>query len=159
MPTVTYVPVTSEALWQEARRVRQRVFVEEQRCPPEEEWDALDDWAGGAAQHLVVQVDGETAGTARWYVAEHDGQTVAKLGRFALLPAFRGQGLGRALVAHVAAEAARAGYAHQMLYAQAHLEAFYEGFGFRRCGADFWEAGILHTPMAKGAGRGAAGEG
>lgn len=147
-----FLPVTDDALWAAARMVRQRVFVEEQACPPDEEWDAWDDWAGSGAHHVVMQVDGETAGTARWHPVVHEGAAAAKLERFAVLPAFRGRGLGQALVAHVAADAARAGYARQVLYAQAHLERFYEAHGFRRCGETFWEVGILHVPMCRDAG-------
>jgi len=147
---LVFLPVTSEALWQGARRVRQRVFVEEQACPPEEEWDAWDSWATSGAHHVVMQVRGETVGVARWHATEHEGATAARLGRFAVLAEYRGHGLGHALVGHVSETAARAGFARQVLYAQAHLEAFYQGFGFRRCGADFWDVGILHVPMSKG---------
>ncbi len=144
-------PVTTEALWQEARRVRQVVFVEEQRCPPEEEWDALRRLGAAARRSTsscrwTARPPAPRAGLCRTTT----DSPVAHLGRFALLPAFRGRGLGRALVEHVAARAAAAGYAKQFLAAQAHLEAFYAGFGFARCGADFWEAGILHTPMCRG---------
>jgi predicted GNAT family N-acyltransferase len=146
---LTIVPVTTEALWQAAREVRQRVFVEEQACPPEEEWDAWDDWATSGARHFVALVHGAAAATARWHVAEHEGAPAAKLERFAVLPEYRGHGVGHALVAHVSREAEAAGYARQILYAQAHLERFYARHGFHQCGETFWEVGILHVPMAR----------
>ena len=139
-------PIEGAADWQAVSAIRQRVFVEEQRCPPEEEWDAHD----ATARHVLLTTEDRPAGCARWRVASHDGRAAAKLERFAVLPEFRGRGLGRALVGWVVADAEQAGFSRQMLYAQAHLEAFYESFGFRRSGLDFWEAGLLHTPMVRG---------
>lgn len=138
--------IESPADWEAVRAIRQRVFVEEQRCPPEQEWDAYDE----AARHVLLTVDGQPVGCARWRVAQHDGRARAKLERFAILPEFRGHGHARALVGWVVADAERAGFAAQMLHAQAHLERFYASFGFRRSGDDFWEAGILHVPMTRG---------
>ena len=146
----TLVPVDSDALWQHAVRIRTEVFIGEQACPPDEEWDAFDPWDGpGAACHVVAFVDDVPAATARWRVAEHGDHRVAKLERFAVVPAFRGLGLGRWLVGQVVALAEGAGHLHQVLHAQAHLEDFYGTFGFHRSGDDFWEAGIRHVPMEK----------
>ena len=147
---VVLVLVTSDSLWAHAEAIRTRVFVEEQACPPDEEWDAFDDWAGGAARHFVLFVGDAPAATARWRVAEHDGHAVAKLERFAVLPAFRGRGLGRTLVARVLADAEESGHARFVLHAQAHLERFYGTFGFQRDGLAFLEAGIVHVPMSRG---------
>ena len=144
--TVEIRPLRDEADWQAVRAIRERVFVEEQQCPPPEEWDGFD----AEARHVLLLADGRPAGAARWRVASHDGRAAAKLERFAILPPYRGLGLGRALVAWTAADAQRAGFAHQVLHAQAHLEAFYGQFGFARTGPDFWEAGIRHVPMARG---------
>ncbi len=138
-------PVEGEAEWEAVKRIRQVVFVEEQRCPPDEEWDEHD----ATARHVLLTVDGVPAGCARWRVATYDDHATAKLERFAVLPLYRARGLGRALVAWVVGDAEKAGFARQMLYAQAHLEGFYASFGFRRSGPDFWEAGILHTPMVR----------
>lgn len=138
-------PIAGEADWQAVKAIRQRVFVEEQRCPPEEEWDTHD----ATARHVLLTAGDRPAGCARWRVASHDGRAAAKLERFAVLPEFRGRGLGRALVGWVVADAEQAGFTRQMLSAQAHLEAFYESFGFHRSGPDFWEAGLLHTPMVR----------
>ncbi len=148
------VPVTSEPLWSLARSIRQRVFVEEQRCPPHEEWDVFDEWeAPGAARHVVLFAGGSPAGTARWRVARTAdgsfGADVARLERIALLPPHRGGGLGRILVGALVEAAEAAGLRRIALSAQSHLESFYRSFGFRRSGDDFTEAGILHVPMAR----------
>ncbi|MEM1271895.1 MAG: GNAT family N-acetyltransferase, partial [Bacteroidota bacterium] len=127
--------------WAEARQIRQVVFVEEQACPPEEEWDAFDE----TAEHVLLRIDGETAGTARWRAVETADGPVAKLERFALLQPFRGRGLSRPLIRAVSERASDAGYPDQKLHAQAHLEALYTSLGFTRTGNLFDEAGIPHV--------------
>ena len=147
------VPVTSDPLWTLARSIRQRVFVEEQRCPPAEEWDVYDEWdADGAARHVVLFAGGSPAATARWrLVRDTDGgDLVAKFERIAVLPTHRGRGYARVLVGVVVAAAEAAGHVRMRLSAQAHLERFYGAFGFVRSGDDFLEAGIRHVPMARG---------
>jgi predicted GNAT family N-acyltransferase len=138
--------VTAEADWQHARAIRQRVFVEEQACPPEEEWDEHD-WPAAHAVHLLAEIDGEAAGTARWRPASIGRQRGVKLERFAVLPAFRGRGVGRALIAAAIEDAAASGARHFVLHAQAHLESLYASFGFTREGEVFDEAGIPHVRM------------
>ncbi len=146
-------PVTSEPLWSLARSIRQTVFVEEQRCPPEEEWDAFDTWeAPGAARHVVLFAGGSPAGTARWRIARMaDGTEVAKLERIALLPPHRRRGLARVLVGALVEAAQASGAPRIALSAQAHLEDFYGTFGFHRSGPNFVEAGIDHVPMDRAA--------
>jgi len=143
-------PVTSDATWQHARGIRQRVFVEEQACPPGEEWDEHD-WGGpeADAHHVVGYEDGRPIATARWRVAMWRSEPVAKLERFAVLPDYRGGGRGRHLVRHLMDEARRAGLTTLFLHAQAHLEPFYRDFGFETVGEPFQEAGIPHVRMVQ----------
>jgi len=138
--------VTSEEGWRRVREIRQRVFVEEQECPPEDEWDEFDGHATGA-RHLLGYWRGRPVATARWRVVEESAGPVAKLERFAVLPEARGKGFGRQMVALALEEARRAGHRRFLLYAQAHLEAFYGEFGFEKLGEPFDEAGIPHIEM------------
>jgi len=92
-------------------------------------------------------IGGEAVATARWREVHWEGDRAAKLERFAVLPAHRGRGHGRALVARLVAEARAAGYAVLVVHAQTHLERFYAGFGFARRGRRFVEAGIPHVLM------------
>lgn len=131
--------------WQAAQAIRTHVFIEEQRCPPEEEWDGLDE----TSRHLLGRVSGEAVATARWRTVPHDGYLAAKLERFAVLPAHRGRGYGRALVHAALGDARRAGFHTFVLHAQAHLESFYATLGFQRVGAVFEEAGIPHVKMVR----------
>ena len=143
-------PVTTDAEWRHARLIRQRVFVEEQACPPEEEWDEHD-WDGSRADahHVVAYEDGRPVGTARWRVARWGGRPAAKLERFAVLPEYRGSERGRRLVLHLMEEARAAGHRTLFLHAQAHLERLYAGLGFETVGGRFIEAGIPHVRMVR----------
>lgn len=145
MSELTIREAVSDADWQAVRAVRQRVFVEEQACPPEDEWDACDapERRGQDVHHLLATDGGEAVGVARW----HAVGGAAKLERFAVLPEARGRGIARALVAEALASARRAGHRRFVLHAQAYLEAFYRGFGFETVGAPFDEVGIEHVKM------------
>lgn len=138
-------PVESEAEWEQARVIRRRVFVEEQGCPPEEEWDGLD----AVSRHVLGRVDGTPVATARWRTVPYEGALAAKLERFAVLPAHRDRGYGRQLVRYVLHDAHRAGFDTLLLHAQAHLEPFYASLGFERVGEPFSEAGIPHVRMVR----------
>ena len=123
--------------------IRQRVFVEEQDCPPEEEWDAFD----AISRHFLGYVAGRPVATARWRSAAFDERVVAKLERFAVGAAYRGRGYGRALVRYLMEDIRQAGFDDMLLNAQAHLVDFYADFGFRATGHRFMEAGIPHVEM------------
>jgi predicted GNAT family N-acyltransferase len=138
-------PVENEADWAAARAIRQRVFVEEQACPPEEEWDEHD----ATARHLLGLVGEAPAACSRWRVVDYAGGPVAKLERFAVLPEFRGAGHGRQMVEAAMADAQRAGHERFAMHAQAHLERFYASLGFRTEGEGFMEAGIPHVKMVR----------
>jgi predicted GNAT family N-acyltransferase len=87
--------------------------------------------------------------TARWRAVPHGEHVVAKLERFAVLPSHRGEGYGTQLVEAVVDDARRAGFETFVLHSQAHLEDWYERFGFESTGRRFQEAGIPHVEMVK----------
>ena len=95
--------------------LRRRVFVDEQRVPAELERDDLD----ATAEHLLAMVDGRPAGTVR-LVVETAGPFfgLAHLGRLAVLPAYRGTGLGVLLTRAVERRARERGLRQVVLTAQ-----------------------------------------
>lgn len=137
--------VSTDEEWADARAVRQSVFVEEQDCPPEEEWDAFD----SDSRHLIGALGDDVVATARWREVTHEGRVMAKLERFAVLQAERGHGIGRAMVQATIDDASSAGYDAFTLHAQSHLEAFYASFGFESTGHSFHEVGIPHVEMVR----------
>lgn len=138
-------PVGDDDDWEQARAIRTRVFIEEQDCPPEDEWDGHDE----TSRHVLGRVDGRAVATARWRVTSYGSEVVAKLERFAVLPAYRGQGYGTELVKDVISDARRAGFDTFLVHAQAHLESWYEDLGFESTGRTFEEVGIPHVEMIR----------
>ena len=119
--------------------VRDVVFVQEQRVPPELERDALD-----PLSHHVLARDatGTPIGTAR-LTPEH------RVGRMAVLSAWRGRGVGDALLVALLDEARRRQWPDVSLHAQVTAEAFYARHGFLPEGERFIEAGIEHQGMRR----------
>lgn len=135
--------VTRMADWQRdrnaLRRIREHVFVHEQRVDPALEWDGHD----AACLHALAAIgDGEPVATGR---LQPDG----KIGRMAVLREWRGRGLGRAILDQLLEAAAGAGLEEVHLHAQTHALAFYERAGFVAEGEEFDEAGIPHRCMRR----------
>ena len=138
-----FTSADTDDAWRAVQAIRTKVFVEEQACPVDEEFDGLD-----ADAHQVLGFVGDHAiATARWREVEKHGVRYAKLERFAVLAAHRGGGTGRRLVADVIERARAAGHDRFLVHAQAHLQGFYESFGFAAEGERFEEAGIPHVRM------------
>lgn len=119
------------------REVRTRVFVEEQAVPEEEEWDGLDP----ECVHAVAETAGDgVIATGRLHPS-------GKIGRMAVMPPWRGRGVGAALLRRLLEEAARQGVSQVHLNAQVPVLGFYARFGFAAEGEEFDEAGIPHRLM------------
>jgi len=119
--------------------IRRAVFIDEQGVPEALEWDADD----ADAKHLLaVLADGTPIGCARLLPDGH-------IGRMAVLPAWRGRGVGRALLAAAIRLARAQGHATIRLSAQTHAAKFYADAGFVAEGYPYEEAGIPHIAMQK----------
>ncbi|MGY1806851.1 GNAT family N-acetyltransferase [Blastococcus sp. SYSU D00669] len=121
-------------------RLRVDVFVVEQECPYPE-LDGRD--TEPDTVHLWFEAGGEPVATIR-VLREAEGRAI---GRVATATGWRGQGLAARLLD---AGIALCGDAPIALGAQAHLEGWYERFGFRRSGPGYVEDGIPHVPMRRG---------
>ena len=123
--------------------IREKVFVEEQKVPAELEYDQHDREA--TTRHYLAWVDGQPAGAARWRPTSHG----VKLERFAVLPSFRNQGVGEALVHQVLADVRAEAADAPQVYMHAQLRAIplYERTGFQKVGDMFEEADIQHYKM------------
>ena len=119
--------------------IRFAVFVREQGVPPALEHDKQD----SSALHLLASdADGKPIGTARMLVDGH-------IGRMAVLPVWRGRGVGSALLRELLRIATERGYARVFLHAQCTAVRFYERLGFTPVGKVFIDAGIDHRQMEK----------
>lgn len=119
--------------------VRTTVFVEGQGVPAELERDALDPVS---AHVLARTADGTPVGTARLTPDR-------RIGRMAVLEAYRGRGIGEALLEALVAHARARGWPEVSLHAQLHALPFYARAGFVPCGPVFSEAGIDHRLMVR----------
>ncbi|MBT9590085.1 MAG: GNAT family N-acetyltransferase [Thiobacillus sp.] len=117
--------------------VRRTVFIEEQGVPEAMEWDAHD---ATAIHILALSIESTPIGCARLLP---DG----RMGRMAVLSAWRGYGIGKALLAAVLRAAQVQGHSVLMLSAQTHAAGFYAAAGFEAVGTAYEEAGIAHVAM------------
>ena len=129
--------------WDEARDkaspIRFTVFVEEQRVPIEIEWDDQD---AKSLHALAYSSAGDAIATGRLLPDGH-------IGRMAVLKAWRGKGVGGAILDRLIAVARERGDRQIELFAQTHALAFYRAHGFVEHGEVFEEAGIPHQAMRK----------
>ena len=130
--------------WQDAHRaahaIRRAVFIEEQGVPECMELDEFDP----VAQHALAYQESECIGTARLVILA-DRQ--ARIGRMAVLAAYRKQGVGGQLLSHLVVSGKSQGITQFELHAQLSAIPFYEQFGFIAKGNIYDEAGIAHRDM------------
>lgn len=121
------------------QQVRQPVFVVEQRVDAREEFDDVD-----LACHHVLAIDehGNPIGTGR--IDSH-----GKIGRMAVLKAWRNQGVGNAILDRLVQCARTRGDSRLYLHAQVSALGFYERAHFTSFGNRFYEAGIEHQAMER----------
>ncbi|UXH76756.1 YbgC/FadM family acyl-CoA thioesterase [Roseateles amylovorans] len=127
----------------DAQRIRQTVFVEEQKIPAEMEWDAADESCTHAVAYNRL---GRPLATGR--LLEHV-PGVAKIGRMAVLSPMRGSRVGRQVLDALMQAGRAQGYREVLLHAQLSAEGFYTRSGFQRRGPVFEEAGIAHVEMVR----------
>jgi predicted GNAT family N-acyltransferase len=119
--------------------VRESVFMQEQGVPADMEYDAAD----ALSRHALARGPrGEAIGTGRLLPDGH-------VGRIAVVPAWRGKGVGRALMSRLIELAADRGQGRLVLNAQTAVVDFYRRLGFAESGAEFMEAGIPHVTMTR----------
>ncbi len=131
--------------WEVVKAIRTQVFIEEQHCPCELEWDRYEE----ISRHVLGSVDGDPVAAARWRMLAYRQRPAARLERFSVLREYRGKGYGKALVSWVIEDARRAGLGEFIVHAQQHLEDFYRSFGFQTVGDPFEEVGIPHIMMVR----------
>lgn len=117
--------------------VRATVFVEEQQVPVELEVDALDPVS---CHVLALDADGHAIGTGRLTPDQ-------RIGRMAVLPQWRGHGVGDAMLKALISQARARDWNEVSLHAQLGARDFYVRHGFLPQGPHFEEAGIAHQTM------------
>ena len=125
-----------DELQNDAKLIREQVFIQEQHIPVEEEWDAQD----AVALHFVVYDQAQPIATAR-LLQNHS------IGRVAVLKAYRGQGIGKLLMLEMIQQAKHEQRKFLKLSSQVHAVQFYAGLGFTVQGEQYLDCGIPHIDM------------
>ncbi|HET7689370.1 MAG TPA: GNAT family N-acetyltransferase [Nocardioidaceae bacterium] len=123
--------------------LRSAVFVVEQEC-------AYLDLDGRDTEPGTRHVWIEDGGAPVAYLRILDEGGHQRIGRV-VAASHRGRGLADRLMD---AAVGLVGDGPSRLEAQSHLERWYERFGYARCGEDYVEDGIPHTPMVRPGGAG-----
>lgn len=131
---------SNASLFDQARSIRDVVFVQEQQVDEEDEFDEFEE----ECEHFLLTLNNKAIGTARWRVF---GDKV-KLERFAVLKEYRGKKYGDELLKAVIESAT---VENKTMYLHAQLKAipFYERQGFKKVGDLFVECEIEHYKMVK----------
>ena len=124
-----------------ALELRARVFIEEQGVSISADRDGRD----AEATHIVAVDDGLVIGTCR--LLFRGG--VARLGRLAVDPDRRGDGVAGDILREADRVARSAGAEAISLHAQTYAKELYLRDGYRERGATFVEEGIEHVSMEK----------
>ena len=119
------------------RAIREAVFIREQGIPEELEWDDLDETSRHA---LALSHGGNAIGCGRILPNGH-------IGRISVLPEWRKQKVGTAIIEALLAYARANGYQQVDVDAQTYAVPFYHSFGFVEEGEEFLDAGLPHIRM------------
>ncbi|ETR93736.1 MULTISPECIES: GNAT family N-acetyltransferase [Acinetobacter calcoaceticus/baumannii complex] len=125
-----------EQLGQDAKYIREQVFIQEQGIAPEDEWDDLDT----IVLHFIVYDKEQPIATAR-LLPQHS------VGRVAVLMPYRKQGIGKILMQYIIEYAHQHKLPYLKLSAQTYVTAFYEALGFKVQGEVYQDCGIPHIDM------------
>ena len=127
-------------------QLRSEVFVVEQRCAYQ---DVDGDDLVSENRHILGWRDGTLVAYARILKSEHDDEPVV-IGRVIVDASLRGEKLGQQLMSQALASCQQH-WPDKALYlgAQAHLQPFYQRFGFIPVTAVYDEDGIPHIGMAR----------
>lgn len=137
IPNFYIEPANYPSDFEDVHYVRNLVFIVEQQIPVELEFDELDSQC-----HLFIARDMQRLpiGTARL-------SPEGKLGRMAVLPEWRGQGVGESLLRAVIEKARNMNLSKITAHAQLGALGFYEKSGFIKVGDVFSEVGIAHQAV------------
>tara|TARA_B110000196_G_C21089924_1_gene637048 strand:+ start:287 stop:712 length:426 start_codon:yes stop_codon:yes gene_type:complete len=130
-------PFSDKENLEKAFAIRKEVFVVEQRCPPDLEYEFEEDCI-----HFLLKENGEAIVASRYRKTDKG----IKLERFAVLKKHRKKGLGHKILQFMLDDLNNFDGKIYM-HAQVDVIPFYEKMGFVKQGDLFEEANIMHYKM------------
>ena len=125
-----------DELKNDAKLIREQVFIQEQQIAVEDEWDAED----AVSVHFVIYDQDQPIATARLLKNN-------SVGRVAVLKSHRGTGIGKLLMQQITQQAKHQQREFLKLSSQVHAIQFYAGLGFKVEGEQYLDCGIPHIDM------------
>ena len=125
-----------DELQNDAKLIREQVFIQEQQIAVADEWDAED----VVSLHFVVYDQDQPIATAR--LLQNNS-----VGRVAVLKSHRGLGIGKLLMHQIIQQAKHQQREFLKLSSQVHAIQFYAGLGFNVEGEQYLDCGIPHIDM------------
>ena len=125
-----------DELQNDAKLIREQVFIQEQQIAVADEWDAED----AVSVHFVVYDQDQPIATARLLKNN-------SVGRVAVLKSHRGLGIGKLLMQQIIQQAKHQQREFLKLSSQVHAIQFYAGLGFNVEGEQYLDCGIPHIDM------------
>lgn len=133
--------VESKNELEDAFKVRNTVFVEEQKVPADLEIDEHEN----DATHFVAYDDRTPVAAGRFRVVNQ----MAKVERICVLSTYRKTGLGQELMKAIEDQAEKQELTKMKLNAQLTAVGFYSKLGYETVSGEFMDAGIPHVTMTK----------
>lgn len=125
-----------DELQNDAKLIREQVFIQEQQIAVADEWDAED----AVSVHFVIYDQDQPIATARLLKNN-------SVGRVAVLKSHRGAGIGKLLMQQIIQQAKHQQREFLKLSSQVHAIQFYAGLGFKVEGEQYLDCGIPHIDM------------
>ena len=132
----------SFGITEDCRKIREKVFVEEQGF--KNEFDDIDQ----RSWHVVFLENKEPVATGRTFQS-HTDQSTYTIGRIAVIKEWRGQGIGSMVVHELEKKAVEQGAEKSELSAQCRARAFYEKLGYEASGDVYMDEECPHIRMEK----------
>ncbi len=121
--------------------VRGVVFIEEQKCKFNEEFDEFE----LLSSHFIGTINEEPIAAARIRLFKD----YVKIERLAVRAEYRRKGIGEKFLAYILSYIDELQYSKIILHAQSYLTDFYKKFGFVKKGDKFLEVNIEHYYMER----------
>lgn len=133
---------TNSKIYNDSIMIRHKVFIDEQKFPPDSDIDELEN----ESEHLVIYDGDQPLATARIYNSEPN---TYRIERVAVLKSARKRGLGKQLLDELEAHIQKTDTNKITLKSKGIATNFYKKYGYQAVGKEFLDYGYPHLEMVK----------